>query len=91
MYIKDEGKWEKDDSKNKTHKMVRKVADKNSRLIPKFKAAHPDCIKSTSKYNDQYTKLVIEALGGLGGDDFDKEEKIIRKITKVITVDKNPL
>ena len=89
MYVKEEGKWEKDHSQQSMHKMVRKVADKNSRLIPKFKAAHPDCIKSTSKYNDQYTKLVIEALGGLGGDDFVKEEKIIRKITKVITVDKD--
>jgi hypothetical protein len=89
MYIKDENKWEKDEEQKKMHKMVRKVADKNARMLPKFKEAHPDCIKSISKFSDQYNKIIIEAMGGRGDNDFEKEEKIIKNISKHITVEKN--
>ena len=37
IYVKDEDKWEKDDDNKKMHKMVRKVQDKNFRMIQKFK------------------------------------------------------
>jgi len=66
MYIKDEDKWEKDEEQKKMHKMVRKVADKNARMLPKFKEAHPDCIKSSSLFSDQYNKIIMEAMGGKG-------------------------
>lgn len=89
MYIKDEDKWEKDDEQKKMHKIVRKVADKNARLLPKFKEAHPDCIKSTSIYSDQYNKIIIEALGGHGDNDFEKEEKIIKRVSKEVVVEKD--
>jgi hypothetical protein len=89
MYIKDEDKWEKDDEQKKMHKIVRKVADKNARLLPKFKEAHPDCTKSTSIYSDQYNKIIIEALGGHGDNDFEKEEKIIKRVSKEVVVEKD--
>ncbi|MCJ7802935.1 MAG: hypothetical protein MUP82_11330 [Candidatus Marinimicrobia bacterium] len=88
MYIKDEDKWEKDEEQKKMHKVVRKVADKNARMLPKFKEAHPDCIKSTSLYSDQYNKIIIEAMGGRGDNDFEKEEKIIKRVSKEVIVDK---
>ena len=88
MYIKDQDKWEKDDEQKKMHKMVRKVADKNARMLPKFKEAHPDCNKSTSLYSDQYNKIIIEAMGGRGDNDFEKEEKIIKRVSKEVIVDK---
>jgi hypothetical protein len=88
MYIKDENKWEKDEEQKKMHKMVRKVADKNARMLPKFKEAHPDCIKSTSLYSDQYNKIIMEAMGGKGDNDFEKEEKIIKKVSKEVMVEK---
>jgi len=90
MYIKDEDKWEKDAEQKKMHKMVRRVADKNARMLPKFKEAHPDCIKSTSRYSDQYNKIIMEAMGGRGDDDFEKEEKIIKRVSKEVIVDKEP-
>ena len=89
MYIKDEDKWEKDEERKKMHKLVRKVADKNARMVPKFKEAHPDCIKSASRYSDQYNKIIMEAMGGRGDDDFEKEEKIIKRVSKEVTVEKN--
>ena len=90
MYIKDEDKWEKDDEQKKMHKMVRKVADKNARMLPKFKEAHPDCTKSSSRYSDQYNKIIMEAMGGRGDNDFEKEEKIIKRVSKEVIVEKDP-
>jgi hypothetical protein len=88
MYIKDDDKWEKDDEKLKLHKVVRKVACKNQNLIPKFKEEHPDCGKYHSKFSDQYNKIVVESMGGPGDNDFEKEEKIIKNISKQVFVDK---
>ena len=89
IYVKDENKWEKeDDQKNKIRKAIKKIATKNMCLLPKFKEAHPDCNRSSSKYSDQYNKIVIEACGGRGDNDLEKEDKIIRNIAKLVTIDK---
>ena len=89
MYIKDEDKWEKeDDTKKKIRKAIKRVATKNQRLIPQFKEAHPDCLKSASKFSDQYNKIVVESMGGSGDNDIEKEDKIIRNISKQVTIDK---
>jgi len=91
IYIKDENKWEKDAEQKKMRKLVKKVASKNQRLLPKFKEVHPDCIKSSSQYSDQYNKLIIEAMGGRGDNDYEKEEKIIKNISKAVIVEKDVL
>jgi hypothetical protein len=41
-----------------------------------------------SKYSDQYNKLIVESMGGSGDNDTEKEEKIIRNISKIVSVDK---
>ena len=90
MYIKDENKWEKEnEDKLKLRKAIKYVAHKNSKLICAFKDKYPDCGKSDSNKSDQYNKLVIEAMGGHGDNDLEKEDKIIRKIAKEVTIDKN--
>jgi hypothetical protein len=90
LYIKDEDKWEKEDeAKKKIKKAINRVVSKNQRLLPKFKEAHPDCITAASRYSDQYNKLIIEAMGGRGDNDAEKEAKIIRNITTVTTIDKD--
>jgi hypothetical protein len=88
MYIKDEDKWEKDEEQKKMHKVIKKVADKNARMILKYKEVHPDCGTYYSKFSDQYNKIIVEAMGGSGDNDLEKEEKIIRNISKVIGIDK---
>ena len=89
MYIKDEDKWEKENEENKKlRKVIKKIADKNARLIPEFKKEHPDCVKSVSKYSDQYNKLIVESMGGSGDNDSEKEDKIIKKIAKNVVIDK---
>jgi tryptophan synthase beta subunit len=89
MYIKDEDKWEKEEIKNtKIRKAIKHIAHKNSKILPEFKKKHPDCGKSESKFSDQYNKLIIEAMGGHGDNDLEKEDKIIKNIAKEVIIDK---
>jgi len=90
MYIKDENKWEKENkNKQKIRKAIKHIAHKNSKMLKEFKNKHPDCDKSDSRFSDQYNNIVIEALGGKGDNDLEKEDKIIRNIAKEVTIDKN--
>jgi len=90
MYIKDEDKWEKEDeNKIKMHKMIRKVANKNITLISKFREKYPDYKKCASKVSDQFNKIIIESMGGSGDNEYEKEDKIIKKIAKEVFVNKN--
>jgi hypothetical protein len=85
LYIKDEDKWEKEnEEKKKLRKAIKKVATKNIMLLQKFKEAHPDCIKSASKFSDQYNKIIIESMD----TDKENEAKIIKNITQNVTIDK---
>ena len=89
LYVKDDNKWEKEDEhKKKIRKAIKRVATKNLCLIPSFKEAHPDCNRASSKYSDQYNKIIVEACGGSGDNDAEKEDKIIRNIAKQVTIDK---
>ena len=93
IYIKEAGVWTKEDEDNKNvRKLIKKVAFRNSKTLSLFKAKYPDCITSESKYSDTYSKIVIEAMGGGSKcNDYDSENKIIRKIAKEMTIDKNNL
>ena len=92
VYVKDEDKWEKEDSDNKKmKKVINKVACKNQRLLPKFKEAHPGCNMAESKFCDQYSKIVIEAMGGAGDNDAEKLNKIVRNIAKEVVIDKRSI
>ena len=87
MYVKDENKWEKEDDTNrKVRRAIKYIANKNINLMDAYKALHPDCQKSHSIYSDSYNKLVIEALGGSGNEDCDNEDKIISRLSKVVTI-----
>ena len=89
MYVKDEDKWEKEnESKQKMRKVIKHVAHKNTKLLKEFKTKYPGCEKSESKYSEKYDKLIIEAFGGKGDNDDEKENKIIRNIAKEVTIDK---
>ena len=89
MYDKDENKWEKEDDTNrKVRRAIKYIANKNINLMDAYKALHPDCQKSHSIYSDSYNKFVIEALGGSGNEDCDNEDKIISRLSKVVTIEK---
>ena len=92
MYVKDEDKWEKENDENKKmRKVIKHIAHKNTKMLPEFKSKYPDCGKSDSKYSDQYNKLIIEAMGGRGDNDAEKEDKIIKNIAREMVIDKTNL
>jgi hypothetical protein len=89
IYIKNEGQWEKeDDNKTKIKKAINKIANKNIKLITQFREKYPECKKSDSKISDKYNKMIIEAMGGPGDNNVEKEEKIIKNITKATIINK---
>ena len=90
MYVKDENTWEKEDESNKKlRKAIRMIAHKNICMLKEFRDKYPDCEEYDSKKNSQYNKIVYEAMGGKGDNDYDKDTKIIKKIAKNVTIDKN--
>jgi hypothetical protein len=89
LYVKGENKWHKEDEdKKQIRNLIKRVSHKNINMIPKFKEAHPDCGTHDSKYSDQYNKIIIEAMGGKGDNNKEKEDKIIKNILKNVTIEK---
>jgi hypothetical protein len=90
LYVKDANVWEKEDSENKKiKKAIKYISHKNICALPEWKAKYPDCIYSDSKKSDQYNHIIIEAMGGSGDNDDEKADKIVKKIAKEVTIDKN--
>jgi Zinc-finger of C2H2 type len=90
LYAKVIDKWEKEGDDNKIlRRIIKCVAFKNSKNIQLFRDKYPDCMNWDSKHADRYQILRIESLGGLGNEDVDNENKIIRKIAREILIDKS--
>jgi len=90
MYVKDENTWEKEDENNKKlRKAIRMIAHKNICMLKDFREKYPDCEEYDSNKNSQCNKIVYEAMGGKGDDEYDKDTKIIKKIAKVVGIEKS--
>lgn len=89
MYIKDDNKWEKeDDAKTTLRKVIKRIANKNIRLLPQFREKYPEYGNSYAKISDKYNKIALEAMGGAGNNDIEKEDKILHNISKTTTIEK---
>jgi hypothetical protein len=90
MYVKDDNIWEKEDESNKKlRKAIRMIAHKNICMMKAFREKYPDCEEYDSKKSSQYNKIVYEAMGGKGDNEYEKDTKIIKKIAKVVGIEKN--
>jgi hypothetical protein len=90
MYVKDDDKWEKEeDDKQKIKQVISSVVSKNLGLLPEFQKKYPDCMKSDSKKSDEYNLIIMETMGGLPGNGEKNKEKIIKKIAKLVAIDKD--
>jgi len=91
IYIKDGDVWEKDEDDNKKlRKMIKSVAFRNCKNTRLFKEKYPDCTKYDSKYSDIYNKIIVEVMGGgPKSNDVENLNKIMKKIAKVMTIDKS--
>ena len=89
IYIKDENKWEKDDdNKTKLRKMIKKVANKNLKLIPEYKKKYPGYNDASSKDSNGYNKMMIEVMGGSSEDANKYENKVVHNISNFTTIEK---
>ena len=89
LYVKDNDVWEKEDGENtKMKKAVKYIAYKNTKLLPLWKQTYPECMQFDSSKNDKYNYMVIEAMGGMGENESEKINKIIKQIAKEVVIEK---
>lgn len=79
LYIKDQDKWEKDETNDKITKAIKTVAYKNMKMIPEWIKQHPDYNDVNSKTNDKYLQIVLNSMSG------STEEEQKRNINKIIS------
>jgi hypothetical protein len=88
IYIRDNGVWEKETiTYDKLRKAIKYVTIKNGYLLEPWRKANPQCMNNQHPLNDVYLQIMNQAMGGKG-EFVDSENKIIKKISKVITIDK---
>ena len=89
IYVKEDNKWEKEGADNlMMKKAIQQIVFKNTKMLPTWKKKYPECSQSTSVRSDQYSYMVIEAMGGSGDNDEEKANKIVSKIAKEILIRK---
>lgn len=90
LYIKDDGKWQKeDDGKPILTKAIKQIACKNIKQISEWQKLHPNFSDPESKYNDKYMQIVINSMSGSSKEESDKNyEKIVKNIVKESIIDK---
>jgi hypothetical protein len=88
LYVKDNDVWEKE---NATHSKLRRaikyISKKNSDLLLRWSNQHPASKNIHSKQNEEYMKMIYQAMGGTGEVE-ENENKIIKKISKMILIEK---
>jgi len=91
LYIKNDGQWEKEDEdKTKLTKAIKIISNKNIQQIGEWQKAYPEYNDTESKQNDNYMKMICNAMSGSTTEESDKNyEKIIKNISKEVIIDKN--
>ena len=82
MYIKDDGKWDKDEDNIKLKNAITRIADKNIKLLPQYREKCPDYDNAYSKASDKYEKLMIEVMTY----EDEKKDKIVKNISKATII-----
>ena len=89
LFVKDNNVWEKEESGRDTlRRAIKYISKKNSDLLPAWSEENPESQNIHSKRNDHYIKMVLQAMGGRG-DIETNENKIIKKISKSVIINKN--
>ena len=85
IFIKEADKWEKENDENeKLNKAIKSIANKNIRMIPKWREKHPECAHSDSYKSDQYNNIIIQSLD----TNPNSNPKIIKNIAKEVKIEK---
>lgn len=91
LYIRENNEWIKDDQPNsRMSQVIKQIANKNMKIIPEWVKNNPDCQKFNSKKNDKYLRIVSNSMsGGTEHEQRTNIGKIISKVAKGVTIDKN--
>ena len=87
MYIKDNAKWEKDETHDKMKNTIVKIADKERSALQQWAIDNPDWIETEQKQIEYLTMVrsICEPI-----ENYENyERKIIKHIEKEIIIDKN--
>jgi hypothetical protein len=89
MYVRDDDIWEKENSTfDKIRKAIKYITKKNGDLMIPWRDKHPLCMNTTHRLNDVYLRIMNQSMGGKG-EFADSENKIIKKLSKAVYIDKN--
>jgi len=91
VYVRDDDVWEKEtELYEKLRTAIKYITKKNGDLMIPWRDAHPQCMNLQHPLNDKYLGIMNQAMGGKG-EFFESESKIIRKISKCVTIDKKDM
>jgi|UniRef100_A0A6C0IRT3 hypothetical protein len=89
VYIKDDDKWTKDESKVKLKSAIETISNKNSQQLAHWCEENPNSLQMGTQENKLLTELTLNSLGPESNDDFNKDtEKIAKNIMKNIMIEK---
>ena len=91
MYVKDMDIWSKENSTfDKIRKAIKYVTKKNGDLLIPWIQKYPTAMNIQHPHNDIYMRIMNQAMGGR--ESFvESENKIIKKISKAVQIDKHSL
>jgi hypothetical protein len=90
IYIKNNNEWTKEEEdKPILTKAIKVIANENIKNISEWTKENPDCIKSESKKNDLYLKIVSNSMSGGTKEESNKNiNKIISNVSKQVVIKK---
>jgi hypothetical protein len=89
MYVRDDDIWEKENSTyDKLRKAIKHITKKNGDLMIPWRDQNPQCMNNRHRLNDVYLRIMNQSMGGKG-EFFDSENKIIKKLSKAVYINKD--
>jgi hypothetical protein len=89
MYVKDMDVWSKENNTfDKIRKAIKYVTKKNSDMLIPWIQKYPSGMNIEHPHNDIYMRLMNQAMGGRESF-LESENKIIKKISKAVQIDKS--
>jgi len=89
MYVRDDDIWEKENSTfDKLRKAIKHITKKNGDLMIPWRDQNPQCMNNRHRLNDIYLRIMNQSMGGKG-EFVDSENKIIKKLSKAVFIDKH--
>ena len=90
MYIKDNDEWCKDTPENsKLRKTIGYVAKRNYATIPLWRETYPECQNWNDPKYDFCVDMMRNILGDIGEKQTRLDNKVIKNLSKHITIEKN--